>query len=293
MNAISGAVCAGLAAMAMVGSVQAASGASAGGLSLTWLRGSEDIGANVTGAVSGLDWSCAAIDCTLASAPRIDFVFGAGPSGTRALAEENATFMFQVTRAADVTVTDPLGQAHKLLPFLGQWSFGVDVLSNQAPAGAQINTAHGRFDGEVGFGKAWSWKPDRFPQDKVAKSTILEEGKLVVAQSTLVSSGQTGSLLLGPGSGGEQTLVPVGEAWLWELGTRTFSPFYASPSVTDPRCASLSCMVMTPGVLLTGGYRFSVAAGLAPAVPEPSMVALSALGLAVGALLVRGRRRAA
>lgn len=294
MKAISSALCACMGAMALAGAVQAASEASAGGLSLTWVAGSEAIGASLTGSVTGLDWSCVATGCSLASAPRIDFVFGAGPAGTRTLTDEKALFTFQVTRTGDFTVLDPQGQAHSLLPMLGQWSFGVDVLRNQAPDGAQINTAHGRFDLEVGLDygtQAWSWAPDRLPET-IELSKILDD-TLAVSQSKLLPSGLTGPLLLGPGTAGLDTLAPVGQAWSWQLGTQIYSPYHVLPSLTDPRCAALSCMVMAPGVLVTGGYRFSVAAGLAPAVPEPSVLGLSALGLAVGALLLRGRRRTA
>lgn len=292
MKAISSALCACVGAMALAGPVQAA--VSAGGLSLTWLAGTESLGANVTGAVTGLDWSCVSTGCSLVSAPRIDFVFGAGPSGTRTVTDEKALFAFQVTRMGDFTVLDPQGQAHSLVPLLGQWSFGVDVLRNQAPEGAQINTALGRFDLEVGqdYGdQAWSWAPDRFPAT-FGPSKILDDTP-AVSQSTLLPSGLTGPLQLGPGAAGRDTLAPVGQAWAWQLGTQIYSPYHALPSVTDPRCAALSCMVMAPGVLVTGGYRFSVAAGLTPAVPEPSVLGLSALGLAVGALLLRGRRHTA
>ena len=292
MRAMSGALCASLGALAWAGSVQAATVASAGGLSLAWMGGSPAMGEGVTAAVNGLDWACGTDGCSLSAAPRIDFVFGAGPAGTRSVTDEKLTFEFEITRIADVTVLDPQGKAHSLVPLLGQWSFGLDVLSNPAPPDAQINTAHGRIDLEVGLtgnGNAFSWRPDRFPESAVGTSDILDY-TLAVKQSQRLASGWVGSVQAGPGADGHADLVPVGQPWAWQLGAQVFSPHYALPSTTDPRCAALSCMEMVPGVMVTGGYRLSVATQLVTAVPEPSVLGLSALGLSVGALLVRRRR---
>lgn len=292
MRAMSGALCASLGALAWAGSVQAATGASAGGLNLTWMGGSPAMGEGVTAVVNGLDWACGTDGCSLSAAPSIDFVFGAGPSGTRSVTDEKLTFEFEITRIADVTVLDPQGKAHGLVPLMGQWSFGLDVLSNPAPSGAQVNTAHGRIDLEVGLtgnGNAFSWRPDRFPEKALGMSDILDD-TLAVKQSQGIASGWTGRRQAGPGADGHAAVVPVGQPWDWQLGAQVFSPYYALPSTTDPRCASLSCMEMVPGVMVTGGYRLSVAAQLVSAVPEPSVLALSGLGLAVGGVWMRRRQ---
>lgn len=294
MNDVGRWLCAGVSALAWAGAAQGAASVSAGGLSLVWTGGSAAMAEGVTAAVNGLDWVCGADDCSLNAAPRIDFVFGAGPTGTRLVSDERLTFGFDITRTSDVSVLDPLGKAHSLVPLLGQWSFGLDVLSNLVPPHAQINTAHGRVDWEVGTGAsgdAWSWRPDRFPADAAGVSVILEDA-LVVKQSQRLPSGWVGSVQAGPGVDGDAGVVPVGATWGWELGTQVFSPYYALPSTTDPRCATLSCMEMVAGVLSTGGYRLSVAAQLVTAVPEPSVLVLNALGLAVGALLMRRRQAA-
>lgn len=280
-----------LGSIACAGAAQAAQTASAGGLSLTWFAGTASTSA-VTAAVSGVDWNCAADGCSLAAAPRIDFVFGAGPSGTRLLTEEKAIFEFSVARSSDFQVIDPRGQAHSLVPLLGQWSFGVDVLANQAPANAQINTAQGRFDLEVGDSgefEAWGSLIAQFP---VGPSSILSD-VAAVKQGAYIPAGLTGPLTLGPAANGFDTVVPVGNAWNWQLGTQIYSPHHALPSTSNPRCASLSCMDLAPAVLTTGGYRFSVTTQLAPAVPEPSVSALAVLGLALGGIWLRRHRRAA
>jgi len=293
MRTMSGALRACLGALAWAGSVQAATGASAGGLNLTWMGGSPAMGEGMTAAVNGLDWACGTDGCSLSAAPSIDFVFGAGTAGTRSVTDEKLMFEFEITRIADVTVLDPQGRAHSLVPLLGQWSFGLDVLGNPAPPDAQINTAHGRIDLEVGLtgnGQAFSWRPDRFPESALGLSDILDD-TLAVKQSQRLASGWTGRRQVGPAEDGRADLVPVGQSWDWQLGARVFSPYYALPSTTDPRCAALSCMEMVPGVMLTGGYRLSVGAQLATAVPEPSVLGLSALGLSAGALLMRRRQQ--
>lgn len=294
MNRMVSALSASVGVLALAGAVQAAPAASAGGLSLAWVGGSPAMGQDITAAVTGLDWACGTEGCSLTSGPRIDFVFGAGPTGVRLVTDETNVFEFNLTRATDVTVLDPQGKVHSLVPLMGQWSFGLDVRGNPAPQDAQINTAHGRVDLEVGvgpLGEAWSWRPDRFPESAVGITEILYE-TMAVKQAQRLASGWTGSIQAGPGADGNAGEVPVGVTWGWELGARVFSPYYALPSTTDPRCAALSCMEMVAGVLSTGGYRLSVAAQLVTAVPEPSVLVLNALGLAVGALLMRRRQAA-
>lgn len=80
----------------------------------------------------------------------------------------------------------------------------------------------------------------------------------------------------------------------WGLGLRTqhslTTPYFATPSTTNPRCADLSCLNFSEALYTPGEYRLTFHLTNFSAVPEPASWLTMALGLtAVGAMVVRRR----
>lgn len=291
MKTMRGALAVGLLMCGASGASMAANSASAAGLTFSWGDGGVPTGySQVSANLSPLNWACGAQSCSLTELPTVNLVFGASGSGTHAVTSEALSFRFSADVVSTHQVTDPLGQTWDVTPLLGTWSLGVDITQNHAPADYAFNSAHGQFGLTTDLigTSLMSWSPSS-PPFKIVDGKVIEQA--------LVNKTFTGSVSLGPGAAGRPFPASVGGVEDWELSTKLFSPYYALPSTTDPRCASMSCMNYQAGVLDVSGYRFSMsarvtlAASSTPAIPEPGTVWMGGLGLAVLALQVARRRR--
>lgn len=246
-------------------------------------------------------WDCTATACTVRDLPTIAVVFGS-TSGQAVAVESLSQFFYgSTTFKLNVDVIDPLGHHWGVASAdLGKWSIGVNIASQSPPAGdVQFATAYGQFGVTTSIYSVLPTWSQNAPATQVLYGPDVDywfEGEEVYSESTVLGLKQAGQVNWGPGEQGialTPTQPAVYDEWSWDywaFQTSVTSAYYALPSTTNPRCASLACMGFKPGTVNVSSFvlNIGVTAVQSP-VPEPDAMLMALMG--AGLALAMSRRQ--
>jgi hypothetical protein len=232
-------------------------------------------------------WDCSSGACSIVKLPSVSVWFGATSVQPVAVDTLSTYFVFDTSPLVAREVIDPLGHSWGTIEAsLGKWSFGVQIDAQTKPADAAFATAYGQFKLTNEYGG--QFVPYQKPVGQFDFADSFREKAFVLGLN------QTGAVTWGPGNDGVLRYAgahgqPGFDPFQWFLETKLTSANYALPSITDPRCAALSCMSFAPGTLMVSGYELTLGVVATPSpVPEAGTFGMTLLG---GLVVVALRRQ--